>query len=64
MVLEKQQLTSRLKELKMSKRKLANELGVTTMTLYNKFENPDNFKLMEIKRMVKIGFLKSIIIEL
>jgi len=48
----------------MSKRKLANELGVTTMTLYNKFENPDNFKLMEIKRMVKIGFLKSIIIEL
>ena len=64
MVLEKQQLTSRLKELKMSKRKLANELGVTTMTLYNKFENPGNFKLMEIRRMVKIGFLKSIIIEL
>ena len=64
MVLNKSQLTGRLKELKMSRRKLANELGVTTMTLYNKFENPDSFKLDEIRRMVKIGFLKSMIIEL
>tara|TARA_R110000744_G_scaffold347282_4_gene452827 strand:- start:2852 stop:3064 length:213 start_codon:yes stop_codon:yes gene_type:complete len=70
-MLTKLQLNSRLKELKKSdktikwtKQILANKIKVTPMTLYNKFENPDTFRISEIKKMVNIGFLKGVIIEL
>tara|TARA_A100001201_G_scaffold77856_1_gene70002 strand:- start:1078 stop:1275 length:198 start_codon:yes stop_codon:yes gene_type:complete len=63
MLITKRRLTDRLKELKMSRRELANRLNVTTMTLYNKFQNPDSFKVSELEKMVRIGFFKSVIIK-
>lgn len=63
MLITKRRLTDRLKELKMSRRELANKLDVTTMTLYNKFQNPDSFKVSELEKMVRIGFFKSVIIK-
>ena len=48
----------------MTKLKLAKKIGVTPMTLHNKFNNPNSFKVSELESMVKIGFIKSLICEL
>tara|TARA_Y100001937_G_scaffold37838_1_gene54016 strand:+ start:2075 stop:2266 length:192 start_codon:yes stop_codon:yes gene_type:complete len=56
-------LEGRLKEMKLDKQKLASKIDVTTMTVYNKFNNPDGFKISELKKLTKVGFIKSFIIE-
>jgi DNA-binding XRE family transcriptional regulator len=63
-MLERLHLEYRLKELGMTKLSLAKKIGVTPMTLHNKFNDPSSFKLSELKAMVKIGFIKSLICEL
>jgi DNA-binding XRE family transcriptional regulator len=64
MLIQRLQLEYRLKELGMTKLTLAKRLGVTPMTLHNKFNEPNSFKANELEKMVRIGFLKSLIIEL
>tara|TARA_R100000664_G_scaffold9928_2_gene16506 strand:+ start:712 stop:906 length:195 start_codon:yes stop_codon:yes gene_type:complete len=64
MLLQRLQLEYRLKELELTKQRLAKKINVTPMTLQNKFKNPESFKLSELKSMVKCGFLKSLIIDL
>ncbi len=63
-MLTKDILEGRLKEMKLDKQKLANKIDVTLMTMYNKFNNPDSFKISELKKLAKVGFIKSIIIDL
>jgi hypothetical protein len=63
-MLTKDILEGRLKEMKLDKQKLANKVDVTLMTMYNKFNNPDSFKISELKKLAKVGFIKSIIIDL
>ena len=63
-ILSKVQLEMRLKEMEMKKFILANELGVTTVTLRNKFKKPDSFTVSELEKLTRIGFFKSLIIEL
>ena len=48
----------------MTKLTLARKIGITPMTLHNKFNEPNTFKANELEKMVRIGFLKSLIIEL
>ena len=62
-MLTKEILENRLKEMKLDKQKLANKVDVTLMTMYNKFNNPDSFKISELKKLAKAGFIKSFIIE-
>jgi hypothetical protein len=57
-------LEGRLKEMKIDKQKLANKIDVTLMTMYNKFNNPDSFKISELKKLAKVGFVKNFKIEL
>tara|TARA_Y100000361_G_scaffold152298_1_gene171419 strand:+ start:249 stop:440 length:192 start_codon:yes stop_codon:yes gene_type:complete len=61
---KKQDLQVRLIELGWTKLQLAKKLGITPMTLHNKFNDPSSFKVGEIERMVKIGFITSLIIKL
>ena len=63
-MLTKELLENRLKEMKLDKQKLANKVDVTLMTMYNKFNNPDSFKISELKKLAKAGFIKSLIIDL
>jgi|TARA_R100001510_G_C7553456_1_gene136301 hypothetical protein len=63
-MLTKELLENRLKEMKLDKQKLANKVDVTLMTMYNKFNNPDSFKISELKKLAKAGFIKSFIIDL
>jgi|TARA_R100000697_G_C5343466_1_gene169741 hypothetical protein len=63
-MLTKEILEGRLKEMKLDKQKLANKVDVTLMTMYNKFNNPDSFKISELKKLAKAGFIKSFIIDL
>tara|TARA_R100000654_G_scaffold64904_2_gene92631 strand:- start:4453 stop:4644 length:192 start_codon:yes stop_codon:yes gene_type:complete len=63
-MLTKEILEGRLKEMKLDKQKLANKIDVTLMTMYNKFNNPDSFKISELKKLAKVGFIKSLIIDL
>ena len=63
-ILNKVQLEMRLKEMEMKKFILANKLGVTTVTLHNKFKKPDSFTVSELEKLTRIGFFKSLIIEL
>tara|TARA_Y100001938_G_C7913996_1_gene341016 strand:- start:429 stop:620 length:192 start_codon:yes stop_codon:yes gene_type:complete len=63
-MLTKEILESRLKEMRLNKEKLANKIDVTSMTMYNKFNNPDTLKISELKKLAKVGFIKSLIIEL
>ena len=46
-MLTKELLENRLKEMKLDKQKLANKVDVTLMTMYNKFNNPDSFKIFD-----------------
>lgn len=64
MLIKRLQLEYRLKELGMTKLTLARKIGITPMTLHNKFNEPNTFKANELEKMVRIGFLKSLIIEL
>jgi|TARA_R110000744_G_scaffold3191_4_gene12461 hypothetical protein len=63
-MLKKLQLEYRLKELEMSKQTLARKLRVTPMTLHNKFNDPSSFKLSELELMVRVGFVKSLTLEI
>ena len=63
-MLTKEILESRLKEMRLNKEKLANKIDVTSMTMYNKFNNPDTLKISELMKLAKVGFIKSLIIEL
>lgn len=63
-MLSKEMLEGRLKEMKLDKQKLANKIDVTLMTMYNKFNNPDSFKISELKKLARMGFIKSIRIDL
>lgn len=63
-MLTKEILEGRLKEMKLDKQKLANKVDVTLMTMYNKFNNPDSFKISELKKLAKVGFIKNIRIDL
>jgi hypothetical protein len=63
-MLTKKMLEGRLKEMKIDKQKLANKINVTLMTMYNKFNNPDSFKISELKKLAKVGFVKNFKIEL
>jgi|TARA_A100000171_G_C2123751_1_gene142276 hypothetical protein len=63
-MLTKEILEGRLKEMKLDKQKLANKVDVTLMTMYNKFNNPDSFKISELKKLARVGFIKSIRIDL
>ena len=63
-MLTKEILESRLKEMKLDKQKLANKIDVTLMTMYNKFNNPDSFKISELKKLAKVGFIKNLRIDL
>ena len=51
-MLDKEMLEGRLKEMKLDKQKLANKIDVTLMTMYNKFNNPDSFKISELKKLI------------
>tara|TARA_Y100001963_G_C6606282_1_gene364905 strand:- start:178 stop:372 length:195 start_codon:yes stop_codon:yes gene_type:complete len=64
MFLERLQLEYRLKEFGITKLELAKKIGITPMTLHNKFSNPQSFKVNELQQMVRCGFIKNIIIEL
>jgi|TARA_Y100000401_G_scaffold112605_1_gene112228 hypothetical protein len=63
-ILNKVQLEMRLKEMEMKKFILAKKLGITTVTLHNKFKNPNSFTVSELEKLTTIGFFKSLIIEL
>ena len=63
-MLTKEILEGRLKEMKLDKQKLANKVDVTLMTMYNKFNNPDSFKISELKKLARVGFINSIRIDL
>ena len=63
-MLTKEILESRLKEMKLDKQKLANKIDVTLMTMYNKFNNPDSFKISELKKLARVGFIKNLRIDL
>ena len=63
-MLQRLQLEYRLKELGMTKLKLAKKMGVTPMTLHNKFNDPSSFKVSELESMVRIAFIKSLMCEL
>ena len=63
-MLTKEILERRLKEMKLDKQKLANKVDVTLMTMYNKFNNPDSFKISELKKLARVGFIKNIRIDL
>tara|TARA_Y100001938_G_scaffold146775_1_gene226449 strand:- start:2078 stop:2269 length:192 start_codon:yes stop_codon:yes gene_type:complete len=63
-MLTKEILEGRLKEMKLDKQKLANKVDVTLMTMYNKFNNPDSFKISELKKLAKVGFIKNLRIDL
>ena len=63
-ILSKVQLEMRLKEMEMKKFILAKKLGITTVTLHNKFKNPNSFTVSELEKLTRIGFFKSLIIEL
>jgi|TARA_B100001939_G_C16533068_1_gene442901 hypothetical protein len=63
-MLTKEILEGRLKEMKLDKQKLANKVDVTLMTMYNKFNNPDSFKISELKKLARVGFIKNIRIDL
>jgi len=68
-MLNKKLLNNRLSELKKddklwTKARLAKKIQITPMSLYNKFENPGSIKYEELERMVKAGFLKSMVIQL
>ena len=63
-MLQRLQLEYRLKELGMTKLKLDKKMGVTPMTLHNKFNDPSSFKVSELESMVRIGFIKSLMCEL
>jgi hypothetical protein len=63
-ILSKVQLEMRLKEMEMKKFILAKKLGITTVTLHNKFKNPNSFTVSELEKLTTIGFFKSLIIEL
>ena len=63
-MLTKEILEGRLKEMKLDKQKLANKIDVTLMTMYNKFNNPDSFKISELKKLAKVGFIKNLRIDL
>ena len=59
-MLTKEILEGRLKEMKLDKQKLANKVDVTLMTMYNKFNNPDSFKISELKKLAKVGFIRNL----
>ncbi|QDP51185.1 MAG: hypothetical protein Tp172MES766071_28 [Prokaryotic dsDNA virus sp.] len=63
-MLDKEMLEGRLKEMKLDKQKLANKIDVTLMTMYNKFNNPDSFKISELKKLARVGFIKNLRIDL
>ncbi len=63
-MLDKEMLEGRLKEMKLDKQKLANKIDVTLMTMYNKFNNPDSFKISELKKLARVGFIKNFRIDL
>ena len=63
-MLKREELEYRLKELEMSKQTLARKLRVTPMTLHNKFNDPSSFKLSELELMVRVGFVKSLTLEI
>ena len=63
-MLQRLQLEYRLKELGMTKLTLAKKMGVTPMTIQNKFNDPSSLKVSELESMVRIGFIKSLICEL
>lgn len=63
-MLTKEILEGRLKEMKLDKQKLANKIDVTLMTMYNKFNNPDSFKISELKKLARVGFIKNLRIDL
>ena len=63
-MLTKEILEGRLKEMKLDKQKLANKVDVTLMTMYNKFNNPDSFKISELKKLARAGFIKNLRIDL
>ena len=42
----------------------ANKVDVTLMTMYNKFNNPDSFKISELKKLAKVGFIRNLRIDL
>jgi|TARA_R110002012_G_C11447625_1_gene591368 hypothetical protein len=63
-MLTKEILEGRLKEMKLDKQKLANKVDVTLMTMYNKFNNPDSFKISELKKLAKVGFIRNLRIDL
>ena len=63
-MLDKEMLEGRLKEMKLDKQKLANKIDVTLMTMYNKFKNPDSFKISELKKLARVGFIKNFRIDL
>ena len=48
-MLKRLQLEYRLKELNMTKLTLAKKMGVTPMTLHNKFNDPSSFKVSELE---------------
>ena len=63
-MLTKEILEGRLKEMKLDKQKLANKVDVTLMTMYNNFNNPDSFKISELKKLAKVGFIRNLRIDL
>ena len=63
-MLDKEMLEGRLKEMKLDKQKLANKIDVTLMTMYKKFNNPDSFKISELKKLARVGFIKNFRIDL
>lgn len=63
-MLTKEILEGRLKQMKLDKQKLANKVDVTLMTMYNKFNNPDSFKISELKKLAKVGFIRNLRIDL
>tara|TARA_B100000676_G_C17284313_1_gene439231 strand:- start:152 stop:445 length:294 start_codon:yes stop_codon:yes gene_type:complete len=63
-LLEKPQLENRLREIDISKKNLSDKLGVTQMTLHNKFNKPKSITLGELIKLKEIGFLTKLEIEI
>tara|TARA_Y100000401_G_scaffold88563_1_gene74081 strand:+ start:360 stop:581 length:222 start_codon:yes stop_codon:yes gene_type:complete len=71
-ILNKVQLEMRLKEMEITeewprfgkKHLLAKKMGISIVALNMKFKKPDSFKLSELEKLTRIGFFKSLIIEL
>tara|TARA_Y100001935_G_C16963456_1_gene340554 strand:- start:38 stop:331 length:294 start_codon:yes stop_codon:yes gene_type:complete len=63
-LLEKPQLENRLKEINISKKTLSDKLGVTQMTLHNKFNKPKSITLGELIKLKEINFLTRLEIEI